>query len=158
MEGGATREISVSVPLNTRGITARHQYVALHVRTRAYVCARAPAIARMGISVLLVREVSTKCHVFFGLQFAEACHFETRKHQMTWSFLEIFIFYSTCFFLCLIVLISRVLEYIYLYIKPELTKALFCLFASRSRRSVILLISDYSYVLSQMQILVSAEL
>lgn len=83
MEGGATRETSVSVPLNTRGITARHLYVALHVRTRAYVCARAPAIARMGISVLLVREVSTKCHVFFGLQFAEACHFETRKHQMT---------------------------------------------------------------------------
>eukprot|EP00105_Crassostrea_gigas_P028695 XP_011450430.1 PREDICTED: uncharacterized protein LOC105344362 [Crassostrea gigas] len=56
MEGGATREISVSVPLNTWGITARHLYVALHVRTRAYVCARAPAIARMGISVLLVRE------------------------------------------------------------------------------------------------------
>lgn len=155
MEGGATREISVSVPLNTWGITARHLYVALHVRTRAYVCARAPAIARMGISVLLVREVSTKCHVFFGLQSAEACHFETPND--TWSFLEIFIFHST-WFLCLIVLISRVLEYIYLYIKPELTKALFCLFASRSRRSVILLISDYSYVLSQMQILVSAEL
>lgn len=94
MEGGATREISVSVPLNTRGITARHLYVALHVRTRAYVCARAPAIARMGISVLLVREVSTKCHVFFGLQFAEACHFETRKHQMTLDLS----FHSTCFF------------------------------------------------------------
>lgn len=157
MEGGATREISVSVLLNTRGITARHLYVALHVRTRAYVCARAPAIARMGISVLLVREVSTKCHVFFGLQFAEACHFETRKHQMTHDLSQKSLFSIAHVFLCLIVLISRVLEYIYLYIKPELTKALFCLFASRSRRSVILLISDYSYVLSQMQI-VSAEL
>lgn len=155
MEGGATREISVSVPLNTRGITARHLYVALHVRTRAYVCARAPAIARMGISVLLVREVSTKCHVFFGLQFAEACYFETRKHQMI--FLRV-LYFPQHMFLCLILLISRVLEYIYLYIKPELTKALFCLFASRNRRSVIVLISDYSYVLSQMQILVSAEL
>lgn len=96
MEGGATREISVSVPLNTRGITARHLYVALHVRTRAYVCARAPAIARMGISVLLVREVSTKCHVFFGLQFAEACYFETRKHQMI--FLRVLYFPQHMFF------------------------------------------------------------
>lgn len=156
MEGGATREISVSVPLNTRGITARHLYVALHVRTRAYVCARAPAIARMGISVLLVREVSIR-----NATFSLVCNLQKHailKHANTkWSFLEFFIFHSTCF-LCLILLISRVLEYIYLYIKPELTKALFCLFASRSRRRVIVLISDYSYVLSQMQILVSAEL
>lgn len=83
MEGGATGGTSVSVPLNTRGITAKHPFVALHVRTRASVCARAPAIARMGILALSVREVSTKCHVFFSLQFAEACHFETRKHQIT---------------------------------------------------------------------------
>lgn len=47
--------------------------------------------------------------------------------------------------------------YLSLY-KTRTNKALFCLFASRSRRSVILLISYYSYVLSQMQILVSAEL
>lgn len=94
---------------------------------------------------------------FFGLQFAEACHFETRKHQMTHDLSQKSLFSIAHVFLCLIVLISWVLEYIYLYIKPELTKALFCLFASRSRRSVILLISDYSYVLSQMQI-VSAEL
>lgn len=96
MEGGATREISVFVPLNTRGIIARHLYVALHVRTRAYVCARAPAIARMGISVLLVREVSTKYHVFFGLQFAEACYFETHKHQII--FLRVLYFPQHMFF------------------------------------------------------------
>lgn len=85
MEGDATGGTSVPVPLNTRGITAKHPYVALHVRTRASVFARAPATARMGILVLLVREVSTKWHVFFGLQCAEACHFETRKHQMTYD-------------------------------------------------------------------------
>lgn len=56
MEGGATGGTSVSVPLNTRGITAKHPFVALHVRTRASVCARAPAIARMGILALSVRE------------------------------------------------------------------------------------------------------
>lgn len=125
MEGGATGGTSVSVPLNTRGITAKHPYVALHVRTRASVCARAPAIARMGILALSVREVSTKCHVFFGLQFAEACHFETRKHQMT-NYLSYNSFISIAHdCLCLILLISRVLEYICLYIKPELTKPYF---------------------------------
>lgn len=156
MEGGATREISVSVPLNTRGITARHLYVALHVRTRAYVCARAPAIARMGISVLLVREVSTRWPRFLWFAICRSMLFWNTQTPNYLSSSSLFSIAHV--FLCLIVLISRVLDYIYLYIKPELTKALFCLFASRSRRSVILLISDYSYVLSQMQILVSAEL
>lgn len=40
------------------------------------------------------------------------------------SFLQFFYFHST-WFLCLILLISRVLEYICLYIKPELTKPYF---------------------------------